>query len=399
MDEVARSTDVGGERGRLTLSTHGAVIEAFGGRAAYHRAMLVVDAHLDLSMNAIQWNRNLLTSVYTIRADEKNTPGKGRGQGTVAYPEMRRGRVALSFATLIARSTGRPEPHIDFASTAQAYGTAQGQLAYYRALERQGHVRIVIDLPSLNAHMAEWDAWDAAHPEDDGSPTPPLGFVISMESADPILAPGDLPSWHGAGLRAIGLAHYGPGRYAGGTSTEAGLSDLGRALLVEMRPRGVLVDLTHSSDEAFWETLDRWDGTVLASHNNCRALVPHQRQFSDEQIRAIASRGGVIGAALDCWMLKAGWRHGDSNAGVSLEDVAAHIDHICQVTGTVRHAAIGTDLDGGFGREGSPHDLDTIADLQTIPSLLAARGYGAGDVAAIMHGNWLRLLREAWTPP
>lgn len=360
--------------------------------------MLIVDAHLDLSMNALQWNRNLLNSVYTIRADEKNTPGKGRGQGTVAYPEMRRGRVALSFATLIARSTGRPEPHIDFASTAQAFGTAHGQLAYYRALERQGHVRILTDLRGLNAHVAEWEAWDAAHPEDDGSATPPLGFVISMESADPILEPRDLAEWHAAGLRAVGLAHYGPGRFAGGTSTEAGLSEFGAALLAEMRRHGTLVDLTHSSDEAFWETLDRWDGPVLASHNNCRALVPHQRQFSDEQIRAIVARGGVIGVALDCWMLKDGWRHGDSNEGVTLRDVAAHIDHICQVAGSARHAAIGTDLDGGFGREGSPRDLDTIADLQKIPALLAGRGYRPDDVAPIMHGNWLRFLRGAWAP-
>jgi membrane dipeptidase len=359
--------------------------------------VLIVDAHLDLSMNALEWNRDLLASVYTIRAQEKDTPGKGRGQGTVAYPEMRRGRVALCFATLIARSTGHPAPHIDYATTAQAFGAAHGQLAYYRALERQGHVRIITDLRGLNAHIAEWEAWDEAHPEAGGA-TPPLGFVLSAESADPILEPRDLAAWDAAGLRAIGLAHYGPGRYAGGTSTEAGLTELGRALLGEMKRHGTLLDLTHSSDEAFWETLDRWDGTVLASHNNCRALVPHQRQFSDAQIRAIVERGGVIGVALDCWMLRAGWRHGDSNHGVTLADVAAHIDHICQVAGSARHAAIGTDLDGGFGREGSPHDLDTIADLQRIPALLAERGYRAADVAALMHGNWLRLLREAWAP-
>jgi membrane dipeptidase len=361
--------------------------------------MLIVDAHLDLSMNAMQWNRDLLASVYTIRAREKNTPGKGRGQGTVAYPEMRRGRVALCFATLIARSTGHPEPHIDFASTAQAFGSAQGQLAYYRALERQGHVRIITDRRGLDAHMAEWEAWDRAHPPDagDADAAPPLGFVLSAESADPILEPADLGAWHAQGLRAIGLAHYGPGRYAGGTSTEAGLSDAGVALLAEMRRHGTLLDLTHSSDEAFWETLDRWDGPVLASHNNCRAIVPHQRQYSDEQIRAIAARDGVIGVALDCWMLRAGWRHGDSNETVGLADAAAHIDHICQVTGTAGYVAIGTDLDGGFGREGSPHDLDTIVDLQRLPALLESRGCGREDVAGIMHGNWLRFLRTAWT--
>jgi membrane dipeptidase len=135
---------------------------------------------------------------------------------------------------------------------------------------------------------------------------------------------------------------------------------------------------------------------VLASHNNCRTLVPHQRQFSDDQLRAVIERDGVIGVALDCWMITAGWRHGDDNAAITLGDAVAHIDHICRLAGDSRHAAIGTDLEGGFGREGSPHDLDTIADLQKIPAMLAARGYGGEDVAAIMHGNWIRFLRRVW---
>ena len=361
--------------------------------------MLIADSHLDLSWNALQWNRDLLRSVYTIRAQEEGTPGKARGQGTVAFPEMRRGRVALSFATVLARSTGHPEPHVDFATPAQAYGIAKGQLAYYHALERQGHVRVIRDAAQLDAHIAEWAAWEAAHPDDTPEsigPTPPLGFVISMEGADPILEPAQLREWWEGGLRLLELSHFGPGRYAGGTGTEVGLTELGKALLGEMERVGVTLDLTHCSDEAFWEALSRHSGPLLASHNNCRALAPHQRQFSDEQIRAIVRRDGVIGAALDCWMIKPGWRHGDNNEDIKLADVVTHIDHVCQIAGSSRHAAIGTDLDGGFGREGSPHDLDTIADLQKIPGLLAQKGYGADDVAAIMHGNWFRFLRRAW---
>jgi membrane dipeptidase len=358
--------------------------------------VLVVDGHLDLSMNALQWNRDLRSSAYTIRAQEAYTPGKGRGQGTVAFPEMRRGRVALCFATLIARSTGRPSPHIDFATPEQAYGVAHGQLAYYRALERRGDVRILQDAPALDAHVQEWTAWDARHPAGSAHSTPPLGFVISMEGADPILAPDQLEEWWRGGLRLLGLTHYGPGRYAGGTGTEAGLTDLAAPLLSEMARLGIALDLTHCSDQAFWQVLERFEGRVHASHNNCRALVPHQRQFSDEQIRAVAARGGVIGVALDGWMLADGWRHGDDNERVTLRAVVAHIDHLCQVVGNALHVGIGTDLDGGYGREGSPHDLDTIADLQRIPALLAARGYAAADIEAIMHGNWVRFLREAW---
>jgi membrane dipeptidase len=369
--------------------------------------MLIVDAHLDLSWNALQWGRDLTRSAYTIRTQENTTPGKGRGLGTVAYPEMRQGRIALCFATLLARSTGQPVPHVDYAAPAQSYGIAQGQLAYYRALERTREARIIADLAGLEQHIAEWEAWEREQmtggmQNDHRSSlivhrAPPLGFVISMEGADPIAEPEQLAEWYDAGLRLLGLTHYGPGRYAGGTATELGLTELGPPLLAEMARLGVVLDLTHCSDQSFWQALERYDGPAIASHNNCRALVPHQRQFDDDQLRAIAARDGVIGAALDAWMLKPGWSIGaPSNPTVTLSDVADQIDYICQLTGSSRHAAIGSDLDGGFGREQSPQDLDTITDLQKLAGLLAARGYGPDDIAAIMHGNWLRLLRRVW---
>jgi membrane dipeptidase len=361
--------------------------------------MLIVDSHLDLSLNALQGNRDLFSSAYTTRAQEQSTPGKGRAQGTVAFPEMRRGRVALSFATVLARSTGHPEPHIDYATPAQAHGIAKGQLAYYHALERQGHIRLIRNPAQLDAHMAEWAAWDARYPGEEGGSPPPLGFVISMESADAVLEPAELRDWWDGGLRLIGPAHFGPGRYAGGTGSELGLTELGAALLSEMARVGIILDLTHCSDQAFWEALARYDGPVHASHNNCRALNPHQRQLTDQQIRAIIERDGVIGVVPGCWQLKPGWRNGDSNESVSLADVVAHIDHICQIGGASRHVGIGSDLDGGVGREGFAHDLDTIADLQKVGALLAQRGYHPGDVAAIMHGNWTRFLRRAWGAP
>ena len=354
--------------------------------------MLIIDAHLDLSWNALQWNRNLLDSVYTIRTQEVGVPGPGRAGGTVALPEMRQGRIAVTFATLLARSTGQATPHIDYGSPAQAYATAHGQLAYYRALEQAGHIRIISDAAAMRGHMAEWETWET----NPTAPTPPLGFVISMEGADPILEPAQLEQWHAAGLRLLGPTHYGRGRYAGGTGTDLGLSPLGRPLLAEMERLGVVLDVTHFSDTAFWEALDAYHGPVLASHQNCRALVPHQRQFTDAQLRAVFERDGVVGAAFDIWMLKAGWQAGQTNADVPMETVVDHIDYVCQLAGNSRHAAIGTDLDGGFGRSQSPHDLDTIADLQRLPDMLARRGYSAADIAAIMHGNWLRLLYAAW---
>jgi membrane dipeptidase len=355
--------------------------------------MIIIDAHLDLAWNALQWNRNIQHSVYTIRTGESNLAGAGRGQGTVALPEMRQGRIALCFATLLARSTGRAIQNLDYSSPYQSYAIAQGQLAYYRALHDAGKVCLIANRKELDDLIDAWLDWEL----DTSLPQPTIGLVISMESADPIISPEQLPAWQEAGVRIIGPAHYGPGRYAGGTSTELGLAFEGKQLLHEMEKLGILLDLTHLSDEAFWETIDCFGGTVLASHNNCRALVPHQRQFDNKQIRAVIARDGVIGVALDNWMLRAGWTRGaKDNERVTLALVADHIDHICQLAGNGHHAAIGSDLDGGFGREQSPSDLDTIADLQRLTEILSNRGYRNEDIASIMHGNWLRLLHRAW---
>ncbi|MDM8520311.1 membrane dipeptidase [Anaerolineales bacterium HSG6] len=372
--------------------------------------MLIIDAHLDLAWNALQWNRDITKSVYTIRTQESDLTEPGRGQNTVAFPEMRQGRVAVAFATLLARSTGHPDPHIDYGRPAQAYGIAQGQLAYYHALAEAGQIRLISDVTMLNQHIAEWEQWETdlesglneshlstSSSAVSGYTSPPLGLIISMESADPIIEPVQLEQWWQAGLRIIGPAHYGLGRYAGGTATEGGLTDLGQALLPRMAELGMILDMTHFSDQAFWQALNLFDGSVLASHNNCRALVPHQRQFNDDQLKAIIERDGVIGTVFDAWMLKTGWviNH-TTNEIVSLNDVVNQIDYVCQLSGNSQHSAIGSDLDGGFGKDQSPHDLDTIADLQKLVGMLRERGYVETDIANIMHGNWLRLLRRSW---
>lgn len=356
--------------------------------------MLIIDAHLDLSWNALQWNRDLLQSVYTIRTQEVGIQGKGRTLNTVALPEMKQGRVAVCLATLLARSTGRLLANIDYGSAAQASGVARGQLGYYEALAAEGHIRIIKSREVLDSHIAEWAKWES----DENSKlehAPPLGFLVSMESADPILRPDELGWWYEVGLRFLGPAHYGQGRYVGGTGVEIGFTPIGFELLDEMGRVGMTLDVTHLSDQAFWQAIERYDGLVIGSHNNCRALVPHQRQFSDEQLKVIIERGGVIGVAFDAWMLKTGWVRGVStNEYVTLATIVDHIDHICQLAGNANHVGIGSDLDGGFGREQSPSDLDTIADLQKFPALLAKRGYSQADIEGIMHGNWLRVFRQ-----
>jgi membrane dipeptidase len=351
--------------------------------------VLLIDGHLDLAMNALELNRDLDLEVTAIRRAEAGMEGAGRGRGTTALPQMRQADLGVCLATVFSRTAWPGSPASGAATQEITYARAQGHLAYYRVLAAQGKVRLLTDWPSLDRHVRAWQAQPAAAP---------FGFILSMEGADPVVWPEQVESWWADGMRVISLSHYGVSGYAHGTETEGGLLERGRPLLRAMESAGMVLDLSHLADRAFWEALEAFGGPVLASHNNCRALVPGQRQFDDEQIRAIAERGGVIGVALDAWMLYPGWVRGQtSNQVVGLQAVADHLDHVCQVTGSGRHAAIGSDLDGGYGTEQCPHDLDTIADLQRVPALMEERGYTRSDAEAIMHGNWLRFFREAWS--
>jgi membrane dipeptidase len=164
-----------------------------------------------------------------------------------------------------------------------------------------------------------------------------------------------------------------------------------------MERLGIILDATHLCDESFREALDLFHGPVWASHNNCRSFVPHNRQLSDEQITELADRNAVIGVALDAWMMVPGWIRGESDPnamGVSLKLMINNIDHICQLTGNSLHAGIGSDLDGAFGREQCPYDLDTIADLQKIPAMLSDIGYSSSDIKNILSDNWISFLKK-----
>jgi membrane dipeptidase len=351
--------------------------------------MFIIDAHLDLSWNALGWNRDLDETVAEIRLSEAGMEGKARGKNTVAFPDMRRGHIGIVLSTLLSRANRRGRSSLDFRTQEIACATAQGQLAYYRLLERRGVCEMLLDWPSLQKSVSRWE-----HGGEGG----PFGFILSMEGADPILSPGHAAEWYEAGLRVVGLSHYGPSAYAHGTGCEGGLTPEGRDLLRALEGLNMILDLTHLADESFWQALERFRGPVLASHNDCRAITPGDRQFDDDQIRAIIERDGVIGSPFDAWMMVPEWtRGGSKNPRVTLDSALNHIDHICQLAGNTRHVGIGSDLDGGFGTEQSPEDLDTIADLQKLNPLLRKRGYTEDDVKAIFHGNWLRLFERAWS--
>ena len=416
--------------------------------------MLFFDAHLDLAMNALEWNRDLTQPIDVLRAREAGKTDKpDRGRGTVCLPEMRRGGIGLCVATQIARVEHNAySPVFGWASPAQAWAQTQGLLAWYRAMEEAGEMVQIKDAVGLERHLAMWESaadqqnlagllsrpagtlssipnggegrgeeavrslemvqikdaaglerhlqvWSDNAKANSANTQLPIGYILSLEGADSVLSMKHLEQAWEQGLRAVGPAHYGPGVYAMGTDATGGFGAPGRELLRMMDRLGLILDASHLSDACLLEALDLYHGPIWASHSNCRALVPHQRQFSDEQLELLLERGAVIGAALDAWMIIPDWVRRQTTpeaTGLKLERLCEHIDHVCQLAGNAHHSGIGTDLDGAFGREQCPLDVDTIADLNKLPALLAARGYSAGDIEGIASGNFLRFLREAW---
>ena len=355
-------------------------------------SQLIFDAHLDLSMNAMEWNRDLTRPLEEIREREKGLTDKpDRGNGTVSFSEMRKGNIGICVATLIARFV-KPESKLQgWNSPEQAWAQTQGQFSWYKAMEDRGELIQINNADSLKKHLEKWS--------NKGEEKLPIGYVLSLEGADSIVNMHYLEKAYQNGLRAIGPAHYGPGVYAYGTDSEGGIGNKGRELLKEMERLNIILDATHLCDQSFWEALKNFNGPVWASHNNCRSLVPHNRQFSDDQIKVLIERGAVIGGAFDAWMLKPNWIRGKSKPkeeGVFISTVIDHIDHVCQIAGNSLHSGIGTDLDGAFGTEQCPADLDTIADLQKIPELLKQRSYSESDIENIMYKNWVRFLEKAW---
>jgi membrane dipeptidase len=354
----------------------------------------IIDAHLDLGMNALEWNRDLRLSVPQIRQREKGMVDKlDRGKGVVSLPELRRGKIGLVVATQIARYVEGNSSLPGWHSPQQAWAQTQGQLAWYQAMEYAGEMVQIAGRAALEDHIRLW--MDESLSDTDK----PVGYILSLEGADSLVDISYLEKAYGYGLRALGPAHYGPGRYAPGTGLTGPLTPAGKELLREMDRLGMILDVTHLTDAGFWQAIDLYKGPIWASHHNCRALVHNQRQLDDEQLRALIERGAVIGGVLDAWMLTNGWVRGSSDPAkehIVLETLIAHYDHICQLAGNADHIAIGSDLDGMFGKEQCPCDLETISDLQRLEGLLAGGGYSPGDIGNIFHGNWLRFLRKTW---
>jgi membrane dipeptidase len=344
---------------------------------------LVVDGHLDIAHNALVLGRDFWRHAIETRAQEPEAP-RG-GVCTSSLPDLLAGNVRVVFGTLYAAPAEFTTSHNKVYRTAEeAQALADDQIAFYALLAADPRVSLITTRDDLERVVA--------------SPEPRLGIVLLMEGADPIVHPSDAPRWFEAGVRIIGPA-WSQTRYAGGTGRPGPLSELGRELLDVMAQTGFILDVSHLAVESFFQALEIFPGTVIASHSNVHSLVPTDRQLTDEMIKALVARDAVIGLVFYNQFLQDGWRQaGALKEAVAFARVIDHVKHIADLAGDVKHIGIGSDLDGGFGREAAPSELDTVADLCKFGDALAAAGFGDGDIRAILGENWLRLLRRGLPP-
>lgn len=350
--------------------------------------MFLVDAHLDIAYNALKYGRDPLLTVDQLRAAE--LPDRDRGEASVSFPQLREGGVGLIFGTIFTLPEAGAaliggDMKMTYRERSQAKTMAMNQLDFYQRLadQEENRLRIIKDQAAVQ---------EVVQSHQEGN-EPLLGILLSIEGADPILEPGELELWVERGVRAVGLAwddtHYAAGAWRG---SRHGLTQAGYTLLEVMGDHDVILDVTHMNEQGTMEALDRYDGAIIASHSNARAIVPTMRQLSDTQIRGLGERNGVIGINMFNCFLRPDHKKGQPKALVTLDHVVAHIDHICQLLGDAGHVGLGTDMDGGFGAGDIASPINSSADLPLLADSLRAHGYAEEDVQMIMGGNWLSLL-------
>lgn len=350
--------------------------------------MIAVDAHEDIAYNALCFGRDYRRPVLATRRAEAGTDiPQQNGTATIGLPDAILGRVAITFATLFVAPKSKntaPWDTLSYSDAHEAYQLAQKQMDYYERLaDESDKVRLLFNDADLDAVLATWA-------DDKEAEEHQQGLVILMENADPILEPKQFEEWYERGVRIVGPA-WQASRYCGGTGQPGPLTDLGYELLDVMASFKAILDLSHMAEESFLQAVERYEGSIIASHSNPRKFRNTDRHLSDDMIRQLAERDGVMGIVLYNRFLSDDWLPGKA---LPLSVVADAIDYVCQLVGSAAHVGVGSDFDGGFGLESIPQGLDTVGDLLNIGKLLAARGYAQADIEAIMGGNMLRKLRQ-----
>ena len=360
---------------------------------------IIVDAHEDIAWNVLCFGRNYLTSAHRIRRAEADGPVEAvNGVAMLGLVDWLKGGIAVIGATLFTPPERKRTSDLEsyYNDEHEAYSLAERQAEIYERMAQDcEQIKLIQTRSDLEAVLRTWEDFDPAVEIDPRRDERQIGLVYLIEGGDSIREPAEVEWWYERGVRLIGPAWVST-RYCGGTGEPGPLTAEGFDLLNHMRPFNLVLDLSHMDDQSFFQALDRYDGPIIASHSNPRRLTNNtNRHLSDEQIRALVQHDGVIGTLIFNKFLLRDWEHGYPQDAATVDTVVRAIDTVCQLAGDARHAAIGTDFDGGFGMRSTPAGFDTVADLQIIAPALKQHGYSDPDIDLILHGNWLRVLRQS----
>lgn len=363
------------------------------------KPLIWIDAHQDIAYNALTFGRDIRLSAYETRRREAGTPTvQVNGEALCGWEEYQRGYIGVIVATLFVmprRYKSGAWEKLDFATFEEAYRLTRAQMDYYFDLCDQSPDQfcLIRRRGELQDHLQRWHT----APPQFSQHCQPVGLVLSMEGAEGVRDRRELEAWWEEGLRLIGPVWAGT-RFCGGMYEGDGFTEEGFRLLGEMAEIGYTLDIAHMTEKSALQALDRYEGAVICSHSNAAALLKDEaavrRHLSDRVIRRLAERDGVIGVVPFNRFLRSGWKNHEPREWVTLQHLADHVDHICQLTGSVRHVAIGTDFDGGFGYPAVPLEMDTIADLPKLAGVLVERGFSEQDLRAVAETNWLRILEQ-----
>ncbi len=354
---------------------------------------IVLDAHEDIGYNAFCFNRDYrLTTARTRELEIGTRYPSLNGNAVLSLPDGLRGRVAVACATIFTApdtsSLSSAYTRIIYKTAGQAEIIGFDQITYYdNLIAVEPRLRLIKTNADLDAVLATWG-------DDRPISDRQQGWILLMENGDPIVMPRDFGRWHERGLRVVGPA-WVASQYSGGTGMPGGLTPLGFDLLREMMAHRAVLDVSHMAEQAFYDAVNFYDGSIIASHSNPRAFCNTDRHLSDDMIRLLAQRDGVMGVVLFNLFLDGNWQYSHGKNAIGISRVIDVIDYICQLIGSSAHVGIGGDFDGGFGVESIPAEVDNVGDLWLIKGALEARGYSESDVMAILGGNMLRKLRQA----
>ncbi len=332
--------------------------------ARIHKESIVIDAHCDTLLSVT--GRGL---GYAGRSATKRNFFERNEDGDIDLPRLREGGITCQVMALYIEPQYKP--------TRSARRTLEMLDGFYSLLLESEEFRLATS------------ASDIVKAKGDGEPC----ALLSIEGGEAVEGSlGLLRDYHRLGVRAMGLTWNERNDIADGQgekSAGSGLTDFGISLVKEMERLGMLVDVSHLSDTSFWAVDKYAERPYIASHSNCRALASASRNLTDQQIEALAKKGGVIGVVFAPYFVD------NDITKVSLSRLCDHIDHIKKLVG-VDHVGLGSDFDGFGLSPGSGTVMKDASGMPKITEELANRGYAEEEIKKVLGGNWLRLYTESF---